>query len=151
LSIVKVSKPKYNDLLKEIRQLVEQARHKVIRNINTELLFTYWNVGRLIIEREIKDNIDEQSSRQLILELSKELTRQLGKGFSRSNLFSMRRFYQAYQTVQTVSGQFNPGPVQIVPEQAGKRKNLTVSGKSKSVRTVSGQSKTGLTVSDQLS
>lgn len=71
MSIVKVSKPKYNDLLKEIRQLVEQARHNVIRNINTELLLTYWNVGRLIIEREIKDNIDEQSSRQLILELSK--------------------------------------------------------------------------------
>lgn len=99
----------------------------------------------------MKDNIDEQSSRQLILELSKELTRQVGKGFSRSNLFSMRRFYQVYQSVQTVSGQGNHKTVQPLSERTNKGKSLTVSGKSKSVRTMSGQTKTGLTVSDQLS
>lgn len=102
---MKLTKSKYNNLLKEIRRLVELARHNVTQKINTELLLTYWNVGRLIVEKEIQDNIDEQSARQLILELSKELTIQLGKGFSRSNLFSMRRFYQIYRVVQTVSGQ----------------------------------------------
>jgi predicted nuclease of restriction endonuclease-like (RecB) superfamily len=151
LSTVKVSRNKYDSLLKEIRQLVEQARQNVIRNINTELLLTYWNVGRLIIEREMKDNIDEQSSRQLILELSKELTKQVGKGFSRSNLFLMRRFYQIYDSVQTVSGQGSRKRVHTVSERVSKEKKLMIPGKSNRVRTASGQKKTGLTVSHQLS
>jgi predicted nuclease of restriction endonuclease-like (RecB) superfamily len=152
LPAVKVSKHKYTGLLKEIRQLVEQARYNVIRNINTELLLTYWNVGRLIVEKEIHDNIDEQSARQLILELSKELTKQVGKGFSRSNLFSMRRFYQIYESVQTVSGQGSRKSVQTLSERVSKTKSLTVSDKFKTVQTVAGQKiKTGLTASTQLS
>ncbi|MBK8351524.1 MAG: hypothetical protein IPL21_07390 [Saprospirales bacterium] len=39
------------------------------------------------------DNIDEHSSRQLIIELSQELTTHVGKGFSRSNLIYMRLFF----------------------------------------------------------
>ncbi len=145
---MKISKGKYNDLLKEIRQLVEQARHNVIRNINTELLLTYWNVGRLIVAKEKQEKFDDISLREMFIDLSKELTRELGKGFSRSNLFAMRSFYLHFgmnDTVLTKSGQ-----------QLKERKNLTVSGKSKTVLTVSGQNKksakaSGLTVSDQLS
>ena len=102
---MKISTNKYSKLLKEIGQLVEQARHNIARNINTELLYTYLHVGRLIAEQEMRDNIDEQPARQLILELSKALSKMVGKGFSRSNLFSMRRFYQVYRNVRTVSGQ----------------------------------------------
>jgi hypothetical protein len=99
---VKVSKHKYNDLLKEIRQLVEQARHNVIRNINTELLFTYWNVGRLIVDKEQhSEQYDETSVRNMLLEISKELTRDLGKGFSRSQLTYMRLFFLRFQIYQT--------------------------------------------------
>ncbi|HKZ67349.1 MAG TPA: hypothetical protein VJ111_13375 [Chitinophagaceae bacterium] len=45
-------------LLKEIRQLVEQARHNVVRNITTELAVTYWTIGKLIVEKEIQDKND---------------------------------------------------------------------------------------------
>jgi hypothetical protein len=105
---MKAAKHTYSGLLKEIRQLVEQARHNVVRSINTELLLTYWNVGRLIVERENEEKIDATSLRQMFIELSKELTRELGKGFSRSNLFAMRSFYLRFNrvdTVLTVSGQ----------------------------------------------
>ncbi len=53
---------------------------------------------------EQKNNIDNQTSRQIILNLSKQLTQEIGKGFSRSNLFNMRKFYLEYPDVQTVSG-----------------------------------------------
>jgi predicted nuclease of restriction endonuclease-like (RecB) superfamily len=135
LNSVKISRHKYNDLLKEIRQLVEQARQNVIRNINTELLFTYWNVGRLIVEKEKQEKFDDVSLRQMFIDLSKELTRELGKGFSRSNLFAMRSFHLRFSiddTVLTVSGQ------KLKPQ-----KSLTVSGQT--------VKKIGLTVSDQLS
>ena len=108
VSIKRKAKPiksKHAGLIAEIKHLVEGARQSIVQKINTELLITYWNVGKLIVLKEEQDNIDEKSSRQLILELSRELTFHVGKGFSRSNLFAMRRFYQLYKTVQTVSGQ----------------------------------------------
>ena len=143
---------KYNSLLKQIRQLVEQARHNVARSINTELLLTYWNVGRLIVEKEGSDMYDERALRQMLLDISKELTRDLGKGFSRTNLFYMRSFFITFQGVQTVSEQGNHRSVQTLSEQISKGKNQTVSGKFKTVQTVSGQKiKTGLTMSHQLS
>jgi hypothetical protein len=101
---MKVTNPRYAELVARIRQLVENARQGISQKINTELLLTYWNVGKLISQRERQQNIDEKSSRQLILELSKELSLHVGKGFSRSNLFAMRRFYQQYRFVQTPSG-----------------------------------------------
>lgn len=79
-----ITKSKYKGLLKEIRQLLEQARHNVVRNINTELLLTYWNVGRLIVIKEHSEQYDETSVRNVLLGISKELARDLGKGFSRS-------------------------------------------------------------------
>lgn len=129
---MKAAKHKYTGLLKEIRQLVEQGRYNVIRSINTELLLTYWNVGRLIVDKEKEEKIDDISLRQMFIDLSKELTRELGKGFSRSNLFAMRSFYLRFNmvdTVLTVSGQ----------KLKRSKKSLITSGKSKIVLTLSGQ------------
>ena len=129
---MKVSKQKYNNLIKEIRQLVEQARHNVIKNINTELLFTYWNAGRLIVEMEKEEKFDDFSLRQMFIDLSNELTRELGKGFSRSNLFAMRSFHLRFSMgdpVLTLSGQ----------KLKRSKKSLTSSGSSKIVLTLSGQ------------
>ena len=145
---MKRRKDKYSDLLKEISQLVENARQNILRNINTELLFTYWHVGRLICEREIRENIDEQSSRQLILDLSKKLTRQVGKGFSRSNLFSMYRFYRLYKNVQTVSGHT---ALNGTKPRSRKAKNPVSRSKTNSVQTLSGHTEIHLTISEQLS
>jgi DUF1016 N-terminal domain len=71
---MKTRKSKYGVLLNAIRKLIERSRHNVLQTINTELLYTCWEVGRLIVEKEMQDNIDEQSARQLILELSEELS-----------------------------------------------------------------------------
>jgi len=88
----------YNKLVDEIRQLVGEARHHIVYNINTELLYTYWNIGRLIVSKEYDKQYDESSIRQLLISLSKDLTRELGKGFSRSQLTYMRLFYLHFQT-----------------------------------------------------
>jgi predicted nuclease of restriction endonuclease-like (RecB) superfamily len=69
------------------------------------LISAYWNIGKLISGSEKSNNIDTISSRQIIIELSKQLTSEIGRGFSRSNLFNMRKFYLEYSDVQTVSGQ----------------------------------------------
>ena len=88
----------YDNLVDEIRQLVGRARHQIAYNINIELLYTYWNIGRLIVSKEQDKKYDEISIRQLLISLSKDLTIELGKGFSRSQLTYMRLFYLHFQT-----------------------------------------------------
>ncbi|HED37692.1 MAG TPA: DUF1016 domain-containing protein [Ignavibacteria bacterium] len=97
----------YLNLVNEIREIIHNARNDIAKTINTKLLETYWNIGKLIVENEQKNKINPTSSRQIILELSKILSAELGKGFSRANLFNMRKFYLEYQDVQTVSGQLS--------------------------------------------
>jgi hypothetical protein len=73
--------------------------------VNNELVHTHWLIGKAIIEREQTDNMDEKTSRTLITELSKALTLEIGKGFSRSNLTYMRLLYIYYPIGVTVSHQ----------------------------------------------
>lgn len=68
---------------------------------------TYWNIGRIIVEYEQQNQIRADYGKQTLRELSKELTREFGKGFSRSNLQNMRAFYLAYEKCQTVSGKLS--------------------------------------------
>jgi hypothetical protein len=91
-------------LVQEIRTILDAARSNVARQVNSELLNTYWNIGRIICEYEqsVPDRADY--GKQPLKELSREPTKEFGKGFSRSNLQNMRAFYLAYENCQTLSG-----------------------------------------------
>lgn len=93
-----------NDLLQTIKQIILNARRNFYLKVNQDLVLTYWQIGKEIIQTEKQNNIDNKTSRQIILQLSKQLTKEIGKGFSRSNLFNMRKFYLEYPDVQSVSG-----------------------------------------------
>ncbi|HMN49349.1 MAG TPA: PDDEXK nuclease domain-containing protein [Ignavibacteriaceae bacterium] len=93
------------DLLIKIKQIINTSRTRLAQTINNELIKTYWEIGKVIVEKEKTNNYDNKSSRQIILELSKQLSKEIGKGFSRSNLFYMRNFYLYFPDVQTLSGQ----------------------------------------------
>lgn len=94
-------------LIRNIREIITNSRTNIVRKVNHALIATYWQIGNEIIRNERINKIDKQSSRQIILSLSKQLTSELGKGFSRSNLFNMRKFHVEYPSVQTLSGQLN--------------------------------------------
>ena len=96
-----------SSIILEIRELLENARKNVAQQVNTQLLTTYWNIGRIIVEYEQQNQIRADYGKQTLRELSKELTREFGKGFSRSNLQNMRAFYLAYEKCQTVSGKLS--------------------------------------------
>ena len=88
----------------EISDLLAAARSNVARQVNSELLSTYWNIGRIIAEYE--QTVPERADygKQTLKELSKALTNEFGKGFSRANLYNMRQFYLSYEKVQSVTG-----------------------------------------------
>ena len=94
-------------IIKEIRNILEEARTNVARQVNNELLAAYWNVGRIIVDYE--QTVPERADygKQTLKELAKELTKEFGKGFSRSNLQNMRALYLAYPICQTVSGKLS--------------------------------------------
>lgn len=94
-------------MMNEIRDLLLNARQRVAIQVNTELLSTYWHIGRIIVEHEQESKDRAEYGKQTLKELSKELTNEFGKGFSRSNLQNMRAFYLAYPKCQTVSGKLS--------------------------------------------
>lgn len=96
-----------SSMILEIRELLENARKNVAQQVNTQLLTTYWNIGRIIVEYEQQNQIRADYGKQTLKELSKELTQEFGKGFSRSNLQNMRAFYLTYEKCQTVSGKLS--------------------------------------------
>ena len=94
-------------LVAEIRSIMDEARANVSREINTTMLNTYWLIGRTIVEGEQNGNLKGQYGKKLLLELSKRLTKELGRGYSRSNLYNMRELYLQYPKIQTTSGKLS--------------------------------------------
>jgi predicted nuclease of restriction endonuclease-like (RecB) superfamily len=91
-------------LVDSIKDIILSARNNVFQKVNQELIVAYWRIGKEIVETEQKINVDNQTSRQIILSLSKLLSQEVGKGFSRSNLFNMRKFYLEYSNVLSLTG-----------------------------------------------
>jgi len=90
-------------IVQEIRAVLDTARSNVARQVNSELLNTYWNIGRIICEHEQSNRARADYGKQTMKALSKTLTAEFGKGFSVSNIQFMRRFYLTYQIQQTAS------------------------------------------------
>lgn len=95
------------DLIGQIREIMCTARYNVAREVNNEQLLAYWNIGRVIIEHEQDNSERAEYGKQTLKQLSRVLTKEFGKGFSRSNLQNMRAFYLAYPNCQTLSGKLS--------------------------------------------
>jgi len=87
-------------LIEQIQTVLFESRKNVAKEVNTQLLQAYWNIGRLIIEYEQDNNIRAEYGKQTLKEISKTLTKKIGRGFSVSNLQFMRRFFQKYKMEQ---------------------------------------------------
>lgn len=90
-------------MIKEIKDVIISSRNKIAYEVNNTMLLAYWNVGRIIVENEQNGNIKAEYGKQVLKELSKELKKVLGSGFSVSNLQYMCRFYLKYPKQQTLS------------------------------------------------
>ena len=91
------------DITLAVKEIILQARTNIATTVNRELLSAYWQIGKLISTRPQSENLDKISDRTFMLSLSKNLTDELGRGFSRSNLINMKKFYENYADGQTVS------------------------------------------------
>jgi len=83
----------YGDLVSGIGELLETARRTTTRSVNAIMTATYWEIGRRIVEFEQEGEARAKYGKELLKQLSAELTARFGRGFSRHNLARFRSFY----------------------------------------------------------
>ena len=93
-----------NPLVSDVKIILDTARNNVAREVNNELIVAYWKIGEIIVRYEQNDSIRAAYGEQTLKHLSKTLTAEFGKGFSRSNLQNMRAFYLNYENCQSLTG-----------------------------------------------
>ena len=94
-------------LLQRIQEILEEARNKVYRTANTEMLRAYWNIGREIVEEEQKGKDRAAYGGALMEELATRLTDIYGKSFSSRNLRYMRQFYREFSNWNAVRSELS--------------------------------------------
>ncbi len=87
-------------LLAEVKERVRTAQYAALKAVNTELVGLYWDIGRMIVERQADADHGSAIAEQLAADLRKEFPGI--KGFSRRNVFYMREFYLSYSELPKV-------------------------------------------------
>lgn len=95
----------YHQLLQQISATYTQGRVQAVQAVNAQLIETYWQVGRHIVEFEQAGEKRAVYGKALIDTLATDLGLRHGKGFSRSNLIRFRQFYLTYPKSATLSHQ----------------------------------------------
>jgi predicted nuclease of restriction endonuclease-like (RecB) superfamily len=111
----------YMELLEDLKSRVRAAQLKAAVAANREMIRLYWDIGRLIVERQER----EGWGKGIVDRLAKDIQKAFPgiKGFSPLNVTRMRMFYLAYtkelailsQAVTELDGQTLPGPMTEIP------------------------------------
>lgn len=102
-----------DEFLKSIADVLDQARENAKTAVNISMVYSYYEIGRRIVEEEQNGENRAAYGKQILQSLSAYLTERFGKGFSVGNLKNIRRFYKIYSTDQigeTLFGQFENLP-----------------------------------------
>ncbi len=102
------------DFIDKVLSVLENARNQAKMALNISMVYSYYEVGRMIVEEEQNGERRAEYGKAILRELSNRLTDKLGKGFSTENLKLMRRFYIIYsqdRIGQNISAQFENLPI----------------------------------------
>jgi predicted nuclease of restriction endonuclease-like (RecB) superfamily len=115
----------YRELIDRLRGRIRKSQARAARVVNEELVLLYWSIGRDILEQQRRagwgDDVVGQIAHDLVLQSGS------GRGFSRRNLFYMRRFAALWperKRVQTVSAQIGWSHHQVLIDACGEDRDL---------------------------
>ena len=91
----------YAGLLALVKERVRSAQYAALKAVNTELVGLYWDIGRMIVERQDAEGWGKAVVENLAADLRAEFPG-VG-GFSASNLWRMKGFFEAYQGVEKLA------------------------------------------------
>lgn len=84
----------YGSLLLEIKQRIRAAQYEALKAVNKELIALYWDIGRLIVDRQKGDTWGKSIVKNLARDLQSEFPGM--SGFSSANLWRTKLFYETY-------------------------------------------------------
>jgi len=93
-----INKTAYRLWLQTIKTKIRSTQIKAAIVVNRELILFYWELGRMIVEKQKNSNWGNKLIEQLATDLKKELPGI--SGFSRTNLYAMRKFYLYFTSVK---------------------------------------------------
>ena len=99
----KIERNTRSDFYNKVADLLKEARRSVVQTVNKTMVYTYFEIGRMIVDEEQNGKERAEYGKQILKELSKRLTSEFGKGFSVTNLQQMKNFYRIYGKQQTLS------------------------------------------------
>ena len=82
-----------NNYINEIKTILKNARQKAYTAVNSAMVEAYWEIGRRIVEEEQNGKERAEYGKEILQNLSKELTEEFGKGYSYRTLREIRQFY----------------------------------------------------------
>ena len=82
-----------NNYINEIKKILKNARQKAYTAVNSVMVEAYWEIGRRIVEEEQNGKERAEYGKEILQNLSKELTEEFGKGYSYRTLREIRQFY----------------------------------------------------------
>lgn len=96
-------------LFENIKTIIAETQHYIVRNVNATMILTYFQIGKMIVEDEQQGSQRAEYAKETLTHLSNGLNKEFGKGYSLSNLEYMRSFYIIYRhrIPQSVIGKFN--------------------------------------------
>ena len=82
-----------NNYISEVKEILKNARQKAYSAVNSAMVEAYWKIGRRIVEEEQNGKERAEYGKEILKNLSKELTEEFGKGYSYRTLREIRQFY----------------------------------------------------------
>ncbi len=96
---------KTKNILNDMREIIEISRKNAYQAINVALVRRNWLLGKRIAEEEMNNKSRAEYGMEIIKQLSEDLTKEYGKGFTKSNLYSFYSFYKLFPEIfHTVCG-----------------------------------------------
>lgn len=96
---------KTDDILKDMCGIIESSQQAAHRAVNMALIQRNWLIGYRIAEEELRGENRAEYGMAIIAKLAKELTKEYGKGFTKTNLYNFYLFYKRYPEIfHSVSG-----------------------------------------------
>lgn len=88
-------------IVADVRSMIEQTREGIARTVNAGMTLLYWRIGKRI-QTETLRNQRAEYGKEIVSTLSRQLTDEYGRGFSKRNLFHMIRFAEVFPEAQIV-------------------------------------------------
>ena len=98
-----------DDILKDMRQIIESSQKAAYQAVNMTLVQRNWMMGYRIASEELHGEKRAEYGAKIIKKLSKELSTEYGKGFTKTNLYNFYSFYKTYPEIfHSESGKSQP-------------------------------------------